>query len=81
MLNKTTGKYDLVIPKGSIRAKTGYIGGLYSLAGTIYTADAHTIVFAMFAKANPKKKLTVGAGTKNAIDAVVNKLYLCGSTL
>ena len=81
VLNKSSGKYELVIPKGSIRAKTGFIGGLYSLAGTVYTADSHTIVFAMFAKANAKKKLRVGAGTKNAIDAVVNKLYLCGSAL
>jgi D-alanyl-D-alanine carboxypeptidase/D-alanyl-D-alanine-endopeptidase (penicillin-binding protein 4) len=79
--NKTTKKYELVIPKGSIRAKTGYISGLYSLAGIIDTADAHKIVFAIFAKSNPAAKLLVGAGTKNAIDDVVEKLYLCGSTL
>lgn len=79
--NKTTKRYELVIPKGQIRAKTGYIGGLYSLAGIITTAENHTIVFAIFAKQDAKKRLYVGTGTKDAIDGVVEKLYLCGAKL
>ncbi|MEN9608888.1 MAG: hypothetical protein RLZZ06_819 [Actinomycetota bacterium] len=85
--NKTTKRNELVIPRGSIRAKTGYISGLYGLAGLITTPVAnvgdtpHTIAFAIFARNDPAKGRTVGWGTKDAIDAVVEKLYLCGPTL
>ncbi len=79
--NKDTKQYDLVIPYGSIRAKTGYIGSVYSLAGLITTADAHQIAFAIFAVSDRKHGRYVGVGTKNAIDDVVEKLYVCGSTL
>ena len=79
--NKTTKKYDLVIPKGSIRAKTGYIGSVYSLAGIVTTPDAHKIAFAIFARSDKAHGRFVGVGTKSAIDDVVEKLYVCGSTL
>lgn len=79
--NKTTKTWDLVIPYGKIRAKTGYISGLYGLAGILTTPENHTIVFAMFAANDPAHKKLVGAGTKTAIDGVVEKLYLCGATL
>jgi D-alanyl-D-alanine carboxypeptidase/D-alanyl-D-alanine-endopeptidase (penicillin-binding protein 4) len=79
--NKTTKKYDLVIPKGSIRAKTGYIGSVYSLAGIVTTPDAHKIAFAIFARSDTTHGRYVGVGTKSAIDDVVEKLYICGSTL
>jgi D-alanyl-D-alanine carboxypeptidase/D-alanyl-D-alanine-endopeptidase (penicillin-binding protein 4) len=79
--NKTTKKYDLVIPNGSIRAKTGYIGSVYSLAGLVTTADGHQIAFAIFARTDKASGRYVGVGTKTAIDDVVEKLYLCGSTL
>ena len=71
----------LVIPKGSIRAKTGYIGSVYSLAGIVTTADAHQIAFAIFARSDKATRKYIGAGTRAAIDDVVEKLYLCGSTL
>ena len=79
--NKETKQYDLVIPYGSIRAKTGYIGSVYSLAGLVTTVDAHQIAFAIFAASDKKHRRFVGVGTKNAIDDVVEKLYVCGSTL
>lgn len=81
--NKTTKKNELVIPKGSIRAKTGYIGGLYSLSGLITTPapESHTIAFAIFARSDSANRKYVGFGTKDAIDAVVEKLYLCGPKL
>ena len=79
--NKATKRYDLVIPNGSIRAKTGYIGSVYSLAGLVTTADAHKIAFAIFAASDKKSGRVVGVGTKTAIDDVVKKLYVCGSTL
>ena len=81
--NSATKRKELVIPTGNIRAKTGYIGGLYSLAGLVYTPgpDSHIIAFAMFAKADAAHHKYVGAGTKDAIDAVVEKLYLCGPSL
>jgi D-alanyl-D-alanine carboxypeptidase/D-alanyl-D-alanine-endopeptidase (penicillin-binding protein 4) len=79
--NKTTKKNVLVIPKGAIRAKTGYIGGLYSLSGIVTTADGHQIAFAIFARSDRANRKYVGAGTKPAIDNVVEKLYRCGSSL
>ena len=79
--NKTTKKWDLVIPKGSIRAKTGYIGSVYSLAGIVTTPDAHKIAFAIFARSDKAHGRYVGVVTKSAIDDVVEKLYVCGSTL
>jgi len=79
--NSATKHYDLVIPNGSIRAKTGYIGSVYSLAGLVTTPDAHQIAFAIFARSDKAKGKFVGVGTKTAIDDVVEKLYLCGSTL
>ena len=81
--NKATKRNELVIPRGSIRAKTGFIAGLYGLAGLITTPgdSPHTIAFAIFARNDKASGRTVGWGTKDAIDAVVEKLYLCGPTL
>jgi D-alanyl-D-alanine carboxypeptidase/D-alanyl-D-alanine-endopeptidase (penicillin-binding protein 4) len=81
--NKTTKRNELVIPRGSIRAKTGFIGGLYSLTGLITTPglEPHVIAFAIFARNDSAHKKYVGYGTKDAIDAVVEKLYLCGPSL
>lgn len=81
--NSTTKRKELVIPKGRIRAKTGFIGGLYSLAGLVYTPgpNSHIIAFAIFARADSAHNKYVGDGTKDAIDAVVEKLYLCGPSL
>ena len=78
--NKTTKHWDLVIPNGAIRAKTGTISGVYSLAGIVTTAENHKIVFAIFANRDLAHGFDVGSGTRTAIDAVVDKLYLCGAT-
>lgn len=81
--NSVTKRNELVIPRGSIRAKTGYIGGLYSLSGLITTAgpDSHTIAFSIFARSDSASRKYVGYGTKDAIDGIVEKLYLCGPSL
>ena len=72
---------SFVIPAGSIRAKTGYIGSVYALAGLVTTPEGNQIAFAIFARSAPSEGFTVGTGTKQAIDDVVEKLYLCGATL
>ena len=81
--NSVTKRKELVIPKGSIRAKTGFIGGLYSLAGVVTTSgtEPHKIAFAIFARNDSAHKKYVGSGTKDAIDGIVEKLYLCGPSL
>jgi D-alanyl-D-alanine carboxypeptidase/D-alanyl-D-alanine-endopeptidase (penicillin-binding protein 4) len=79
--NKSTKKNVLVIPKGAVRAKSGFIGGLYSLSGIVTTPEGHKIAFAIFARSDRASGKYVGAGTKPAIDNVVEKLYSCGSTL
>lgn len=81
--NKTTKRNELLIPKGKIKAKTGYISGLYSLSGLITTVgpEPHTVAFAIFARSDRASRKYVGAGTKDAIDSVVEKLYLCAPKL
>jgi D-alanyl-D-alanine carboxypeptidase/D-alanyl-D-alanine-endopeptidase (penicillin-binding protein 4) len=79
--NKTTKSYYRVIPAGAIRAKTGYIGTVYALSGIVTTPEGNKIAFAIFARSAPSEGYRVGTGTKQAIDDVVEKLYLCGATL
>ena len=79
--NKTTKSYYRVIPAGAIRAKTGYIGTVYALSGIVTTPEGNQIAFAIFARSAPSEGYRVGTGTKQAIDDVVEKLYLCGATL
>lgn len=78
--DKTTKKWVRVIPAGAIRAKTGYIGSVYSLAGLVTTPEGNQIAFAIFARQDPSHGYAVGSGTKQAIDDVVEQLYTCGAT-
>lgn len=64
------------LPAGVVQAKTGFIPGLYSLAGYVTAKDGHRLVFAFFARGGG-----VGGGTRTALDSLVVKAFTCGARL
>ena len=64
------------LPAGVVQAKTGFIPGLYSLAGYVTAADGHRLVFAFFARGNG-----VGGGTRTKLDSLVVRAHVCGARL
>jgi D-alanyl-D-alanine carboxypeptidase/D-alanyl-D-alanine-endopeptidase (penicillin-binding protein 4) len=64
------------LPAGVVKAKTGFIPGLYSLAGYVTAKDGHRLVFAFFARGGG-----VGGGTRTALDSLVVKSFTCGARL
>lgn len=63
--------------QGSVRAKTGSLPGVTSLAGTVQTADGRLLAFAVMADQTPDGGQ---GGPREAIDAWVQKLAGCGCT-
>lgn len=55
-----------------VRAKTGTMTGVVSLSGYLYTANAHTLAFAIFTNKLPGTKLSVSGRYRYLVDA------LCG---
>ncbi|MFE0458683.1 D-alanyl-D-alanine carboxypeptidase/D-alanyl-D-alanine-endopeptidase [Kitasatospora sp. NPDC058965] len=56
---------------GVVRAKTGTLSGINTLAGTVVDADGRLLIFAVMTKG--------GAGdTRAAVDRIVSKLVSCG---
>lgn len=62
--------------RGFVKAKSGYIPGLYSLAGIIDSKDGGRIAFAIFARSDDGK--SVGYLARPALDSVAAKFYRCG---
>ena len=62
--------------RGFVKAKSGYIPGLYSLAGIIDSKDGGRIAFAIFARSGDGK--SVGYLARPALDSVAAKFYRCG---
>lgn len=67
------------IAAGNVRAKSGFIPGLYSLAGTVDSRDGGKIAFAAFARSADGKR--VGYLARPALDAFAARLYQCGVSL
>ena len=63
--------------RGFVRAKSGYIPGLYSLAGIVTAKDGTPIAFAAFSREAGGKKLYYSA--RAAHDALASRLYECGA--
>lgn len=58
---------------GLVRAKTGSLSGINTLAGTVVDADGRVLVFALMTKT------TAGAGdARSAVDRIVAKIAACG---
>jgi D-alanyl-D-alanine carboxypeptidase/D-alanyl-D-alanine-endopeptidase (penicillin-binding protein 4) len=64
------------VARGFVKAKSGYIPGLYSLAGIIDSKDGGRIAFAIFARSGDGK--SVGYLARPALDSVAAKFYRCG---
>lgn len=64
--------------RGMVRAKTGSLPGVTSLAGTVQTQDDRLLVFAVVADATPPGGQL---GPRAAIDAFVQALAACGCGL
>lgn len=64
------------VARGFVKAKSGYIPGLYSLAGIIDSKDGGRIAFALFARSGDGK--SVGYLARPALDTVAAKFYRCG---
>ena len=62
-----------------VRAKSGYIPGLYSLAGIVDSRDGGRIAFSAFARSADGK--TVGYAARAALDAFASRIYQCGVSL
>ena len=67
------------VAAGNVRAKSGYIPGLYSLAGTVDGRDGSKLAFAAFARSADGKR--VGYSARAALDAFATRLYQCGVSL
>lgn len=57
--------------QGFIRAKTGTMTGISSLSGYLYTANAHTLAFAIFINTRPGTKPNISGRYRSMVD------YLC----
>lgn len=62
-----------------VKGKTGFIPGLYSLAGIISAKDGSRIAYSMFARSADGKR--VGYGTRGALDTVATRIFTCGASL
>ena len=62
-----------------VKGKSGYIPGLYSLAGIIDAKDGSRLAYAMFARSADGKK--VGYAARPALDTAATKFYQCGGGL
>lgn len=60
--------------KGMIRAKTGTMTGVMSLSGYLYTANAHTLAFAIFVNRTPGTKPSVSGKYRYLVDALCDYL-------
>lgn len=64
------------LPASAVQAKTGFIPGLYSLAGYVTAKDGHRLVFAFFARGGG-----IGGATRTKLDSLVVKAFTCGAKL
>ena len=67
------------IARTFVKGKTGFIPGLYSLAGIISAKDGSRLAYSIFARSADGKK--VGYSTRGALDTVATRFYSCGANL
>ena len=67
------------VAAGKVRAKSGFIPGLYSLAGIVNSRDGGKLAFAAFARSADGKR--VGYLARPALDAFAARLFQCGVSL
>ncbi|QMT61129.1 MULTISPECIES: D-alanyl-D-alanine carboxypeptidase/D-alanyl-D-alanine endopeptidase [unclassified Legionella] len=60
-------RFRIPIQQGFVRAKTGTMTGINSLSGYLYTANGHTLAFAMYVNRQPGKASGPGRPVLDAI--------------
>ncbi len=60
--------------QGLLRAKTGTMTGVMSLSGYLYTANAHTLAFAIFINKKPGTKPAVSGRYRSMVDTLCDFL-------
>ena len=60
--------------QGLLRAKTGTMTGVMSLSGYLYTANAHTLAFAIFINKKPGTKPSVSGRYRSMVDTLCDFL-------
>jgi D-alanyl-D-alanine carboxypeptidase/D-alanyl-D-alanine-endopeptidase (penicillin-binding protein 4) len=65
--------------KRFVKGKSGYIPGLYSLAGIIDAKDGSRLAYALFARSADGNR--VGYAARPALDTVATRFYQCGGGL
>jgi D-alanyl-D-alanine carboxypeptidase/D-alanyl-D-alanine-endopeptidase (penicillin-binding protein 4) len=68
-------RYTRSAAAGQVRAKTGSLAGVTSLAGTVLDADGRALLFAVVADQTPPGGQ---GGPRTAIDTFVSRLTACG---
>ena len=66
---------------GSLRAKTGFIPGLSSMAGVLTAKDKSVIAFAFFARTVAKENKFIDYNTRASIDSLVARMWQCGARM
>ena len=74
LATRFTGKN--AIARTFVTGKSGYIPGLYSLAGIIKAKDGSRLAYAIFARSAAGKK--VNYASRGALDTVATRFYQCG---
>jgi D-alanyl-D-alanine carboxypeptidase/D-alanyl-D-alanine-endopeptidase (penicillin-binding protein 4) len=74
LATRFTGKNAMA--RTFVTGKSGYIPGLYSLAGIIKAKDGSKLAYAIFARSANAKK--VGYAARGALDTVATRFYQCG---
>lgn len=64
------------VARNFVLGKSGYIPGLYSLAGIVNAKDGSRLAYAFFARSAGGK--TVGYAARPALDTLATRLYQCG---
>lgn len=77
MAGRFTGKN--AVARKKVTGKTGFIPGLYSLAGTISAKDGSRLAYSIFARSADGK--SVNWSTRNALDTVATRFYVCGASI
>ena len=67
------------VAKRFVKGKSGYIPGLYSLAGIIDAKDGSRLAYALFARSADGN--SVGYAARPALDTLATRFYQCGGGL
>ncbi|MFD0529481.1 D-alanyl-D-alanine carboxypeptidase/D-alanyl-D-alanine-endopeptidase [Kitasatospora arboriphila] len=71
LVNRFGARSGAAAAAGVVRAKTGTLSGVATLAGTVVDADGRVLVFALMSRTN-------GGDARGAVDRIVARIAACG---